>query len=417
MKVLWITNTLFPDLCAELKIEVPVIGGWMFSSAKGLLEINTDIQLAVVTTYNGDKFKEFFINGITYFLLPISGSKKKYNPYFETCMKNIHKKFSPEIIHIHGTEYPVGLAYIRACGKNGVVISIQGLVSVYERYYFGGIEEKDLKKNTTLRDYIRNDSFYTQRYDMQNRGTLEREYINGVDHVIGRTCWDKSHVWAINSAVQYHFCNETLRNGFYQNQWKFDNCEKHSIFLSQAHYPIKGLHQMIKALPLILKHFPNTMVYVAGTDFLTNKGWRINGYGKYISSLIKGNGVDGKIIFTGILNEDKMIKQYLQSHVFVCPSSIENSPNSIGEAQLLGVPCISSIVGGVTSMINDGFSGLLYRFEEVEMLAMKICQLFSDTDLANTLSINAREIAINRHDKLKNASTLNNIYNMICNNI
>ena len=54
------------------------------------------------------------------------------------------------------------------------------------------------------------------------------------------------------------------------------------------------------------------------------------------------------------------------------PSSIENSPNSLGEAQLLGVPCIASDVGGVTDMIPNKECGIIYRFEEVELLAKHI---------------------------------------------
>lgn len=57
-----------------------------------------------------------------------------------------------------------------------------------------------------------------------------------------------------------------------------------------------------------------------------------------------------------------MIEQYLKAHIFVCPSSVENSPNSLGEAQLLGVPCIGSIAGGIPSMLSmekqDFFTGL-----------------------------------------------------------
>ena len=92
-----------------------------------------------------------------------------------------------------------------------------------------------------------------------------------------------------------------------------------------------------------------------------------------------------------------MCKRYLQSHVFVCPSFIENSPNSVGEAQLLGIPCIASFVGGVSDMVVDGETGLLYRFEEVEMLAAAVCRIFTDDKFAKRLSVDligaSREIS------------------------
>jgi glycosyltransferase involved in cell wall biosynthesis len=39
----------------------------------------------------------------------------------------------------------------------------------------------------------------------------------------------------------------------------------------------------------------------------------------------------------------KMITEYRNAHIFICPSSIENSPNSLGEAQLIGVPVIAAL--------------------------------------------------------------------------
>jgi glycosyltransferase involved in cell wall biosynthesis len=237
--------------------------------------------------------------------------------------------------------------------------------------------------------------------------------IQSVDHIIGRTSWDKTHSWVVNCRANYHFCNETLRNEFYQNTWDTNSCEKHSIFLSQAHYPIKGLQQIIKALPIILSQYPDTVIYVAGNDFVTNRGWRLNGFGKYIRSLIDQNYLTNKVIFTGLLSEIEMCSRYLASHVFVCPSSIENSSNSIGEAQLLGVPCVASYVGGIADMVTDNETGLLYRFEEVEMLAAAVCQIFANDSLALKLSEQGRKVASFRHNKKINSKCLNNIYQII----
>ncbi|HET6559124.1 MAG TPA: glycosyltransferase family 4 protein [Prolixibacteraceae bacterium] len=414
MKVLWIINNLFPDICNELGIETPVGGGWIFSSAKTFLNLYPSIQLGVASPYNVEKQKTHVINGITYFLVPNSKQKDKYNQNLETQWKHIQHNFKPDLVHIHGTEYPHGLAYINACGINNVVASIQGLVSVYARYYLGGINENIFKSNITLRDIYKQDTILSQQRQFMFRGELEKSLIQSVHHIIGRTSWDKAHIWAINPTSNYHFCNETLRDEFYQMRWNLNSCEKYSIFLSQAHYPIKGLHQMIKALPLILDHYPNTKIYVAGNNFVTNKGWRLNGFGKYIQQLMKEKGISNKIVFTGILSEEEMCNRYLSSHVFVCPSAIENSCNSIGEAQLLGVPCVASYVGGTSDLIRDEESGLLYRFEEVEMLAAAICRIFSNDLLAENLSTQGKAVAHIRHNKLTNANTLYSIYQSIC---
>ena len=72
---------------------------------------------------------------------------------------------------------------------------------------------------------------------------------------MGRTTWDQACTYLINPKVKYHFCNETLRSEFYKDRWKVENCNKHTIFISQASYPIKGFHKFLEALVQV-KTFP-----------------------------------------------------------------------------------------------------------------------------------------------------------------
>ena len=413
MKVLWLSSVLFPDVCKEIGVAASVVGGWMYSGAKALITANPEIKLAVATLYSGEKLRCVDNNGITYYLIPNKGGDLQYNCKLESYYKEIALRFAPDIVHIHGSEYPHSLAYVKACGGKNVVVSIQGMVSVIANYYLGGISKEEIKRNITLRDIVRGDSILVQQKKMRKRGDCELELIKSVSHIIGRTSWDKSNIWTINSGADYHFCNETLRSLFYNHQWTNDGCRKHSIFISQAYYPIKGIHMLIKALPMILRYFPNTKVYVAGIDFFNVAWYRKNGFVNYLKKLTRKLGVLNKIEFLGDLNESEMVKQYLSAHVFVCPSAIENSPNSLGEAQLIGTPCVASYVGGTMDMITDGETGFLYRFEEVPLLAKRVCEIFGNKDLAEHISLNERKVASARHDGILNATSINDIYKTI----
>lgn len=53
MRLLWITNILFPDICKELSTPSPVTGGWMKSAADAILELTSEIDLAVGALYKG----------------------------------------------------------------------------------------------------------------------------------------------------------------------------------------------------------------------------------------------------------------------------------------------------------------------------------------------------------------------------
>jgi glycosyltransferase involved in cell wall biosynthesis len=110
-----------------------------------------------------------------------------------------------------------------------------------------------------------------------------------------------------------------------------------------------------------------------------------------------------------------MINEYQKANLFICSSSIENSPNSVGEAQLLGTPVIASYVGGVPDMVIHNETGLLYRFEEVEMLSENIRTIFNNRSFLLNLSKNGITIANLRHNRQVNLNKTVDIYSKILN--
>ena len=132
----------------------------------------------------------------------------------------------------------------------------------------------------------------------------------------------------------------------------------------------------IKALGIVKKYYPEATAYVAGENiFASRHPFLRSAYAAYIGRLIRENGLSGKIIFTGPLSAPQMKERMLKSNAFVLPSSIENSPNSLGEAMLLGVPCIASNVGGVADMLTPNLEGYLYPFDEYYKLAYYLMEI------------------------------------------
>ena len=139
---------------------------------------------------------------------------------------------------------------------------------------------------------------------------------------------------------------------------------------------------------------------------------RFQGYHLYLRRLVKKLQLEDHVRFLGALSELEMKQAYLDANVYVMPSAIENSSNSLCEAQILGVPVVSSYCGGIPTLVEDGKTGYLYRYEEIEMLAQRVISLFGETDLCE-LSKNERKTALKRHDREKNAIDLKNIYEEI----
>lgn len=418
MKILWITNILFPE--AEQLLngagELKATGGWMLGAANALLQ-NKDVKLTVASvSVKVCKLTKLEGHDIQYYILPMGKGNMDFNMEYCKYWQQVNNDVNPDVVHIHGTEFSHGYAYMSACGCDNVVISIQGLTSAYYYYYYYGMTKKDIYRNLTFRDIIRG-SILSGQKQFKQRAAYEIEMIKNAKHIIGRTSWDKARVWAINPNAKYHFCNETLRSDFYDgSRWIYNKCDKHSIFLSQAGYPIKGLHQVLKAMPFILRHYPDTSIRIAGADITKSstlsEKLRLSGYGRYIKRLINKNALEDKVTFTGSLNGEQMKQEYLRTNVFVCPSTIENSPNSLGEAQILGTPCIASYVGGIPDMMKENEENL-YRFEEVEMLAEKVCRVFADAEK----QVDMHVIAAERHSSKLNCGILLSIYKNIINSI
>lgn len=405
MKILWLTNVPTIKIKQEISGSNVTTGGWLDGISEQLLKEN--VELFVLFPYNeicsgkigNCSFKSFIEKG-------------KNKQLFEKTINS----FNPDVIHIFGTEYHHTLCMLQVCERmnllNKTIVSIQGLKSRIARHYFANLP-RCVTNSWTFRDIIKNDNIASQKRKFEKSGKEEIKALKIAKNVIGRTDWDKASCYLVNPNLNYYFCNETLRSGFYEAEWKFENCEKHSIFVSQSNYPIKGFHIVLQALTEVLKFYPDAKVYTTGKDFFNldfKDKLKLNSYQKYIIKLIKKNKLQNHVVFKGFLNEEKMIDAYLNVNVFVSASSIENSPNSVGEAMLLGVPTISSDVGGVKNMLTHNEDGLIYPFDESYMLAYYICQIFENQEMQEKFSKNAKKHAKITHNQKINNEQLIKIY-------
>ena len=141
--------------------------------------------------------------------------------------------------------------------------------------------------------------------------------------------------------------------------------------------------------------------------------------------LIHDYHLEEKVVFLGKLNAGQMKEAYLKSQAFVCPSTMENSPNSLGEAMILGVPVITTDIGGITTMLNAD-EGTIYEGFRVEKagepeqleiisnrLADAVISSFKNPKEAALKAEKAREHARKTHDGDANNKRLLEIYRTI----
>lgn len=396
IRVLWLCNAIIPQVSEKLGVNAGTGGGWL-NQLSDVFDNREDIALCVIAPFlQGDELAHINFGNKSEFY----GFQKKirepwkYDDSVEEIFAGILAEFKPDLVHIFGTEFPHTLSMVRAFNNpDKTIIHVQGIISVIAKHYTAFLPEKVVKRYS-FRDFIKIDNIEKQKHKFELRGKYEIEAIEKVGHVFHRTEWDEAVIKGINPTACLHYAQEMMRKTFYSGTWKYEYCDKYSIFISQGNYPLKGLHIMLEALRTVKELYSGVKLYIAGDDILTVGSFkekiRESYYSKYIRKLIIEWNLTENVEFTGPLSEEKMKQRYLKSNVFVSASSIENSSNSVAEAMLLGVPVVSSFVGGCISLIEHGVNGLLYQADAPYMLAYYIVKIFDDKDIA--LNISKKEV-------------------------
>lgn len=417
MRVLWMTNTILPQIAKLIGRSEQYYIGWLSSLLTDVLNTK-EVELAVCFPDRGDTLVSGKQDNLTYYGLPAWCGGEVYHEKTTEFMKGIVADFKPDLLQVFGTEYPHALSMVRAFDRpERTLAHIQGLISECAPEYLAALPEK-VCRHYTLRDFLKRDNLYRQQQKFEKRGVWEVETIRSLCHVLGRTDWDRECTKKINPNVQYHHIGEGLRDSFYQKEWSLERCERHAVFTSQALYPLKGFHFLLEAVGRLKETYEDIQLYVTGknkvfgTTFMEKL--KVSSYNQYLLSLVREFGLESHVTFLGPVGEEAMCRQYLKSHVFVSPSSIENSPNSVGEAMLLGMPVVCSDVGGVSSILENGREGLLYApYTDVDALEHAVRTIFEQDELAVELGHNARKRALKNYDRDVICEELLKVYHQI----
>ena len=421
MKVLWIVNLMLPVFAQANGFTASVREGWLTGLYQALKERAGEVELSVAVPAPAGADIEPWqeLDGVRWYVFREDlAHPERYDASMEARFAEIYTDFEPDIVHIFGTEFPHARAALtalkgRSCSS---IIGIQGFCGGIADAYMAGLPER-VQRSATFRDLIKRDSLVRQQKKFEARAENEKISLRLAGNVTGRTDYDRQAAESIHPGVPYYCMNETLRSEFYTGgTWWVNEAVPRKIFMTQGDIPLKGFHHMIEALAMLKRKYADVSLTVAGNSVITGKGGRvplflkIGEYGAYQRKLIGKYNLWDSITVAGSLTASQMKEQYLSANVFVCPSVIENSPNSLGEAMLTGMPVVASRTGGIPSMLTDGKEGILVPPEDPKALADAITQVFEEPVIAGMYGENARARALVTHDPETNTVRLFEIY-------
>lgn len=416
MNILWFTNSP----CGSIRRFSGSVkaGGWMISLEDEIKKCpNINLSVAFISK---TKEKPFKYDGVTYYPIwkNIPRSKIKRVLYRFTSYEkqdsiilpkllNIVDIVKPDLIHIHGTEECFGL--IQDTVKNiPIVFSIQGLIAPYKEKYFSGISFHDVNKYEKIMEKLRLVSVKNDYKSFCYRAIRENHYLANSKYILGRTFWDRNSTLALNPKRKYYVVNEILRPEFYAKQWKgFISDNKLKIVSTISGGIYKGFETVLKTAEILKRH--------SHLEF----EWHIAGYTSrskwvHISEKITNiNSEDNNIVFHGRIEAEELSDLLCDSDIYVHVSHIENSPNSVCEAMMIGMPVIASYSGGTSSLLEHEKDGILYQDGDPYVLAGAIVELFQGKNKAIEYGSSARKKAFCRHDKNRILNELISGYNSI----
>ncbi len=147
---------------------------------------------------------------------------------------------------------------------------------------------------------------------------------------------------------------------------------------------IKGVHDVLEALPAVLREHPQAHMTIAGRGE----------YEQELRDFVRTQGLDKYVTFAGHLTRDQLYEEYKKCTVLVVPSVWPEPFGKIGiEAYSVGRPVIASDVGGISEWLTDGETGYLVPAQDSKAFAQKLNTLLENEELLQTMSHKALERA------------------------
>lgn len=424
MRTIWLVPMILPEFAKRLNVPVVNVGGWMPSLVDAVRKCAPDIELTVVS--EGSSYCDEEIDGIRYVSLGparLRARQKWISVEFEERLEELVFEVKPDVIHIHGTESLWnGLSEgFLSRHRAHIVASLQGIIMGYAPHYAGNLTPSEVWDARNIPNILLT-RYTIQRAAFYWRSRLARKevrFFSMVANYLGRTNWDRAWTKYLNPAANYYHVGEIMRPPFYSGKRDEAKAVRHSIYCGAAfNYPLKGGHWLLRAIAALKRQYPDVQLRVANARKSAKpkgiRDWLRQGeYNRYLSRLIDELGVEENVVLLPALSGDEVREELEKAEVLCIPSACENSPNSIGEAMLTGCPVVATNVGGVSSIIEDGVTGLLIPFADPAMIADRIAYLFENRETASRISMAACKVAEARYSPQKVVTDLRSAYDKV----
>jgi len=321
-----------------------------------------DIEINLLTF--GKKNESFEKNGIKYFVLKRMKFAKIFFPleiiYDLLRLKREIIKIDPDIIHLQSTIPLFSLFGIYIVEKYPVLLTLHGYIKEENKFHFG-IEK------------IFNRFFSVP---LERLALLKIPYIITVCPQIKDLIrkFTNSKIFVVPNGIDLEYIQKI------QPTKKFNYP---TIFYIGVINKRKGVHDLIRAIPLVKNKVRNVKLYIAGNGPYLNK----------LKQLIRDLNLGENVTFLGFVSDNEKFAYMKSTDVFVLPTYWESFPFVVIEAMACGKPIITTDVGGNSLAVTDKVNGYLIKPGDWQKLAEKIIYIFNNKKIINKMGEESKKKA------------------------
>jgi len=391
MRVLWLSNKILSEK------DDGATGTWLDAMAQALV-CSGEVQLGNIAQGKVARLTRQDCGAIHQWIVPAHNPGRDGLPPKSVVAEIVKAvgEFSPDLVHIWGTEGYWGLLTARGIIRLPSLLETQGLKGAIARVFAGGLTIHEQLACIGLKEIVRGATFFQLQKQFEKWGEVEREVIQKHQIISTQSEWMHAQVASINPSGRSFHTDPFLRQAFYAaTPWQSSDSWRIFCLIAYAS-PFKGLHIALRALKILKRCFPDVQMRIGGG--IQRSGIRQDGYVRWLNHLVKRLDIEDNVHWLGALSASEIVSELQACAVMVIPTFIENCCTSMQEAMMLGVPLAASYVGGLPSLARDEDSALFFPAGDAEMCAYQLERLLTDGALAERIGRRAREVALPRND-------------------
>ena len=275
---------------------------------------------------------------------------------------------NPTVCHIHGTSLFNWKMFDALKGKGiPTILTVHGLVK----------EEK--------RKSLKNRFSFKTLYQLWTQTSAERKLLQSTSNAIVDTQYvvDQIGRYRLLTKPKLTVIPQGIEDAFFDLSYSRDS----RMILSVGVFSRRKGHLLtIQAFERVSKQIPEATLTICG--IVTDQA-----YFNDVVEYVKASPCKDKISILTNLPKDQLLTFYKQAHVFALHSQEESQGIVFAEAMAVGLPVVATNEGGIPYVIENGVTGLLSSYGDIDGFAYSLEQLMTDNQAWNKMSVAGRSIS------------------------